>query len=251
MDVVKDEYRDGICTITLNRPERKNAMSSDLLPALYKALQNAESKKSSLVVIRGSGGAFCAGGDIVEFRESTDTSSRIDAMADALHKSLLLIRKMDAIVVAAVEGVAVGAGIGLALACDITVAKKNTIMNLGYRRIGLTPDGGGSIFLPRIIGAKKFSELYLFSGNVTMDEAKDLGLVNFVWEDAEFDAKLEKMITELMALPMETIGSFKDLVNHSVYSGLDIHLDKERFYVSELGGKPKFKERLDQFFGKK
>jgi len=251
MDVVREEYRDGVCTITLNRPERKNAMSSDLLPALYKALQNAEGKKSSVIVIRGSGGAFCAGGDIVEFRESTDTSSRIDSMADALHKSLLLIRKTDAIVVAAVEGVAVGAGIGLALACDITVAKKNTIMNLGYRRIGLTPDGGGSIFLPRIIGAKKFSELYLFSGNVNMDEAKELGLVNFVWDEEEFDAKLAKMITELMALPMETIGSFKDLVNHSVYSGLDIHLDKERFYVSELGGKPKFKERLDQFFGKK
>jgi len=251
MDVVKEEYRDGVCTIMLNRPERKNAMSSDLLPALYQALQNAEGKKSSVIVIRGSGGAFCAGGDIVEFRESTDTSSRIDSMADALHKSLLLIRKTDAIVVAAVEGVAVGAGIGLALACDITVAKKNTIMNLGYRRIGLTPDGGGSIFLPRIIGAKKFSELYLFSGNLNMDEAKELGLVNFVWDEEEFDAKLAKMITELMALPMETIGSFKDLVNHSVYSGLDIHLDKERFYVSELGGKPKFKERLDQFFGKK
>ena len=251
MEAVKEEYRDGSCTITLNRPEKKNAMDSELLPALYQALQNAEGKKSPVVIIRGSGGAFCAGGDIVEFRQSEDAASRIDYMADVLHKGILLIRKMDAIVVAAVEGVAVGAGLGLALACDVTVATKKTIMNMGYRRIGLTPDGGGSIFLPRIVGAKKFSELYLFSRNVNMDEALELGLVNFVWDEGEFDEKLQRMIVDLTALPMETIGYFKNLVNHAVYSGLDIHLDKERFYVSELAGKPQFKERLDQFFRKK
>ncbi|MDR2017733.1 MAG: enoyl-CoA hydratase/isomerase family protein [Syntrophobacterales bacterium] len=251
MDAVKEDYKDGICTLTLNRPNKKNAMDSELLPALYQALQNAEAAKSQVVIIRGSGKAFCAGGDIVEFRQSEDTASRIDFMADELHKSILLIRKMGAIVVAAVEGVAVGAGLGLALACDITVAARNTVMNMGYRKIGLTPDGGGSIFLSRIVGAKKFSELYLFSRNITMNEALDLGLVNFVWDEESFEERLQKMIADLTALPMETIPYFKDLVNHSVYTGLDIHLDKERFYVSELGGKPQFKERLDQFFSKK
>ena len=251
MDAVKEEFKEGVYTILLNRPEKKNAMDSELLPALYQALRNAQEKKSKVVVIRGAGKAFCAGGDIVEFRQCEDAGSRIDAMADSLHKSIMLIRKIDAIVVAAVEGVAVGAGLGLALSCDVTAAARGTVMNMGYRRIGLTPDGGGSIFLPRIIGAKKFSELYLFSGNITMDEAKDLGLVNFVWEDAEFDARLEKMTTQLMALPMETIPAFKDLVNHAVYSGLEVHLDKERFYVAEFAGKPQFKERLDQFFSKK
>jgi 2-(1,2-epoxy-1,2-dihydrophenyl)acetyl-CoA isomerase len=251
MDAVREELKNGITTIMLMRPEKKNAMDSELLPALHKALQNARDRKSSVVIIRGSGKAFCAGGDIVEFRESDDTGSRIDFMADQLHKAILLIRNMDAIVVAVVEGVAVGAGLGLALACDVTVAEKKAIMNMGYRRIGLTPDGGGSIFLPRIVGAKKFSEMYLFSGNITMDEAKDLGLVNFVWDGEELEGKLEKMIADLTALPMETVGYFKNLVNHSVYSGLEIHLDKERHYVSELGGKALFKERLDQFFKKK
>ncbi len=251
MDAVREEFKDGIYTIILNRPEKKNAMDSELLPALFQALQNARAKKSSVVIIRGAGKAFCAGGDIVEFRESEDTGSRIDYMADVLHKSIVLIRQMDAIVVAAVEGVAVGAGLGLALACDVTAASRNTVMNMGYRRIGLTPDGGGSFFLPRIIGAKKFSELYLFSRNITMDEAKDMGLVNFVWEESEFEERLEKMVADLTALPMETIGHFKDLVNHAVLSGLEVHLDKERFYVSELGGNKQFKERLDQFFKKK
>jgi 2-(1,2-epoxy-1,2-dihydrophenyl)acetyl-CoA isomerase len=251
MDAVREEYKDEICTILLSRPEKKNAMDSELLPALHKALENAREKKARVIVIRGAGKAFCAGGDIIEFMKSEDTSSLIDSMADSLHKSIALIRKIDAIVVAAVEGVAVGAGLGLCLACDISAVSRNTVLNMGYRRIGLTPDGGGSIFLPRIMGVKKFSEFYLLSRNITTEEAKDLGLVNFVWDEEQFDENLSKLIKDLTALPMETIAAFKDLVNHSVYHGLETHLDKERFYVTELGGKAQFKERLNQFFAKK
>jgi 2-(1,2-epoxy-1,2-dihydrophenyl)acetyl-CoA isomerase len=251
MNAVKEEYKDGICTILLNKPEKKNAMDSELLSALFEALQHARDKKSQVVVIRGSGKVFCAGGDLVEFRESEDRSARIDFMADVLHKSIMLIRKMDAIVVAAIEGVAVGAGLGLSLACDLSAASKNAFMNMGYRRIGLTPDGGGSIFLSRIMGPKKFNEFYLLSRNMGMEEARELGIVNFVWDETEFEDKLTGLIADLTALPMETIAAFKDLVNHSVYQGLETHLEKERFYVTELGGKAQFKERLDQFFKKK
>ena len=113
------------------------------------------------------------------------------------------------------------------------------------------PDGGGSFLLSRIVGAKRFNEMYLFSRNITMAEAKDLGLINFVWEEGEIDDKLEKMIRDLKALPIETIAPFKDLVNRSLFTGLEAHLDKERFYVTELGGKPQFKERLDEFFKKR
>jgi 2-(1,2-epoxy-1,2-dihydrophenyl)acetyl-CoA isomerase len=251
MNAVREEYKEGIYTILLNKPEKMNAMGSELLSDLCRALENARDKKSSVVVIRGSGKAFSAGGDLVEFRETEDKSARIDFMADELHKSIMLIRKIDAIVVAVIEGVAVGAGLGLSLACDLSVASKNTVMNMGYRRIGLTPDGGGSLFLPRIAGVKKFNEFYLLSRNITMEEAKELGLVNFVWDETELEEKLTKLIADLIALPMETIAAFKDLVNHSVYQGLETHLAKERFYVTELGGKAQFKERLDQFFKKK
>jgi len=122
---------------------------------------------------------------------------------------------------------------------------------MGYRRIGLTPDGGGSLFLARMVGAKRFNAFYLFSQNITMDEAKTLGLVNIVCEEEEFEEKLDKTIASLRNLPMETIGYFKDLVNHSLYSGLESHLDKERFYVSELASKPLFKERIEAFLKKK
>ncbi len=251
MDAVREELKDGVFTIWLNRPEKKNAMDSELLTALHQSLLHAQENKSALVIIRGEGKAFCSGGDIVEFRQSADAGPQIDAMADSLHRSIMLIRNIDAIVIAVIEGVAVGAGVGLSLACDLSVAGSKAIMNMGYRRIGLTPDGGGSFLLSRTVGAKRFNEMYLLSGNITMSEAKDLGLVNYIWDEAEIDQKLAGLIKNLKSLPLETIAPFKDLVNRSLFSGLEAHLDKERFYVAELGGKAQFKERLDQFFSKK
>jgi len=251
MSVVLEEYKDDVFTITLNRPDRKNAMDYDLLHGIYAALKNAEDQKAPFVVIRGSGKAFCSGGDIVAFKEAEDSEALIDAEAGVLHEGIRLIRNINAVVIAVIEGVAVGAGIGLALACDLSIATSNTIMNMGYRRIGLTPDGGGSIFLARLVGAKRFNELYLFSRNITMAEAQGLGLVNVVCEEEELEAKLAEMIKNLKSLPMETIGSFKNLVNHSLFHGLDIHLDKERLYVSQLGGTKLFKQRLEEFFKKR
>jgi 2-(1,2-epoxy-1,2-dihydrophenyl)acetyl-CoA isomerase len=251
MDAVKESYDSGIYTITLNRPDRKNAMDSALLEGLCAALKRADGQSPHVIVIRGAGKAFCAGGDLVEFNESPDPGTRIDIMADCLHQSIMIIRKTGAIVIAVVEGVAVGAGLGLSLACDLSLASKSAIMNLGYRRIGLTPDGGGSISLPRLIGAKRFNELYLFSSNVNMTEALALGLVNFICDESEIDSKLADIVNNLLALPMETIGRLKHLVNNSMFFGLEEHLDMERQYVKELAEQPVFKERLASFFRRK
>jgi len=248
MSVVMESFDAGIYTITLNRPNKKNAMDSALLLELNAAMKRANEQSPQIIVIRGSGKAFCAGGDLVEFNESPDPGSSIDEMAECLHQSIMLIRNTGAIVIAVVEGVAVGAGLGLSLACDLTLAAKSTIMNLGYRRIGLTPDGGGSISLPRLIGAKRFNELYLFSTNVNMSEALALGLVNFVCDENEIDIKLAEIIKNLLALPMETIKRFKNLVNNSMFSGLGDHLNMERQYVKELAAQPFFKERITAFF---
>ncbi|MCX5814387.1 MAG: enoyl-CoA hydratase-related protein [Proteobacteria bacterium] len=270
MDVVLESYKDGIYTITLNRPEKKNAMDFDLLKGLYDAMKRADAEQPPFIVIRGSGKAFCSGGDLIAFKEAQDAGKAfcsggdliafkeaqdaealIDAEAAILNESIKLIRNTAAIVIAVVEGVAVGAGLGLSLACDLSIATKNTIMNMGYRRIGLTPDGGGSIFLPRLIGAKRFNELYLFSRNINMAQAQELGIVNLVCEEEELEAKLNETIKNLKALPMETIKYFKDLVNNAIFFGLANHLDKERFYVAELAAKPLFKERIEGFLRKK
>jgi len=251
MDVVLESYNDEVYTITLNRPEKKNAMDFDLLKGLYDAMQRANAKEPPFIVIRGSGKAFCSGGDLMAFKDAEDAEALIDAEAAVLNESIKLIRGTAAIVIAVVEGVAVGAGFGLSLACDLSIATKKTIMNMAYRRIGLTPDGGGSIFLPRLIGAKRFNEMYLFSRNINMEQAQEMGLVNIVCEEQELEAKLDEMIISLKALPMETIKNFKDLVNNALFFGLANHLDKERFYVAEFASKPLFKERIEGFLRKK
>lgn len=251
MSVVLESLKDDIFTITLNRPDKKNAMDYDLLAGIYDAMKNAARSKAPFVVIRGSGGAFCSGGDIMAFRDSEDAEALIDAEAGVLNESIKAIRNIPSIVIAVMQGVAVGAGVGLALACDLSIATRKTIMNMGYRRIGLTPDGGGSIFLPRIIGAKLFNEMYLLSRNITMDEAKSLGLVNTVCDDTEIEEKLGELIASLRALPMETIANHKDLVNRCLFFGLETHLDRERRYVAEFASKPLFKQRLTEFFQRK
>jgi 2-(1,2-epoxy-1,2-dihydrophenyl)acetyl-CoA isomerase len=251
MAAVETTFDNGICTILLNRPEKKNAMDEELLDSLYRALVDAQRMAAAIVVIRGAGKAFCSGGDIAAFRNADDAEALIDSEAEMLHRSIKLIRAMDAIVIAVVEGVAVGAGVGLSLACDLTIAVESAIMNMGYRRIGLTPDGGGSILLPRIVGAKRFSEFYLLSRNITMAEAKDLGLVNVVCVEEELETRLTDLLKDLKALPMETIGPFKELVNRALYGGIESHLDREKYYVAQFASKPLFKQRLEEFFSKK
>jgi 2-(1,2-epoxy-1,2-dihydrophenyl)acetyl-CoA isomerase len=250
MDVLVETFVDGVFTITLNRPEKKNAMSLELLKRLSEALERAEDQRAAIIVIRGAGKTFCAGGDILEFRQSAEIDVQIDCMADYLHKSIQKIREINAIVIAVVEGLAFGAGLSLSLACDLTVAETKATMNMAYRRIGLSPDGGGSFFLSRLVGAKKFNELYLLSRNIEMQEARELGLVNFVFNDQELDTKLAELVRDLKALPAESISRFKELVNLSLFSGLSSHLDRERRFVTELGSGPEFKQRLDAILKK-
>lgn len=251
MPVINEECKDGIYRITLKRPEKKNALDIELLSALYQALQNAENKKTSVIVIRGAGNTFSAGGDLEEFREIVRSGKSMGKGVEILNKIIMLIRNIDAIVITVLEGVVVGAGMGLALASDLSVAVQGTIMNMGYRRIGLTPDGGGSMFLPKIVGTKKFNEMYLLSRNITTDEAKDIGLVNFVWEQKDFEEKVTKIIADLASLPTEPLKDFKSLVNNSLFSSLESHLEKEKDCLSKLGQTSGFKERLDKFLGKK
>ncbi len=251
MSVILENFSDGVFTITLNRPDKKNPMSLELLKALDSAMVNAEVQGSQIVVIRGAGKAFSSGGDIVEFKDSDTPEVQIDIMADYLNRSVRKIRSIKAIVIAVVEGLAVGAGMSLSLACDLTIAVRNAIMNMGYRRIALSPDGGGSIFLSRLIGMKRFNELYFLSRNIDMAEAHELGLVNFVVEEAEVETRLQALIAELRALPSEPVGPAKELINHAVWSGLDLHLDKERANVAELSKRPEFKERIRAILSKK
>lgn len=251
MSVVQETFEDRVYTILLNRPDKKNSMSLELLQGLYAALGRAEEKNPGIVIIRGAGATFCSGGDVIEFRDSPEPEVQVDLMADVLHKSIVKIRRMNTIVMAVMEGLAFGAGLSLSLACDLTVAEKNAVMNMAYRRIGLTPDGGGSIFLPILIGMKRFNEFYLLCSNIDAQKALEIGMVNFVFSQEELEDKLRSLVDQLIVLPLETIGSAKGLVNETLLPMLETQLDRERRLVAEFSGKKEFQERLAVLFKKR
>ncbi|MCX7858129.1 MAG: enoyl-CoA hydratase-related protein [Deltaproteobacteria bacterium] len=251
MKPVNDVEVDGVYKIILNRPEKRNALNSELLTALRDSVLNAEKSKAQIVILRGSGGFFSAGGDIKEFLEAQDAKSRIDSMAMILNDVVKKIRTMSSLWISVVEGGIVGAGIGLALCCDITVAAKSSYINMGYRRIGLTPDGGVSVFLPKLVGMKRMNQMYLFSENISMEQARDMGLVNFVVDDERIDTFLDEMIRELKKLPLHTISAYKELINASLFPDLAHQLEKERFHVAEMAGKDTFKRLLENFVTRK
>jgi 2-(1,2-epoxy-1,2-dihydrophenyl)acetyl-CoA isomerase len=251
MSVVQETFENKVFTITLDRPEKKNSMSLELLRGLYAALIHAEEKNPAIVVIRGAGSTFCSGGDVIEFRDSPEPDAQVDEMADVLHKSIVKIRRMNTIVIAVVEGLAFGAGLSLSLACDLTVAEKGATMNMAYRRIGLTPDGGGSIFLPILIGMKRFNEFYLLSSNIDAQKAQEIGMINFVYGQEELEEKLKALIEQLVVLPLETVGSMKGLVNATLFPMFETQLDRERRLVAEFSGKKEFQERLAVLFKKR
>jgi len=249
MSAVREEMHDGVYRITFNRPEKRNAFNFELLSDFYRSLHRAEEEKSTVVIIRGSGGAFSSGGDLGEFRVSD--RERIAAGMDLLNKSIMLIRSLNAIVIAVLEGAVAGAAVGLSLACDLSVAAQNAYINLGFRRVGLAVDGAASTLLPKIIGTKRSNELFLFARNVNMDEAKSIGLVNFVLESEGFEDELEKMIAEVKKLPVEPIKHFKALTNKAVFSDLEAQLKQEQEANCTLFSEPSFKARLETMFARK
>ena len=250
MGMMIEAFHNGVCYLTFNRPEKKNAMSEELVGEFYRSLKRAEREVATIVVIRGAEKTFSSGGDVNEFMDWTEPGIRSDAMINSFNKSILLIRTMPAIVIAVIEGLAVGGAVSLSLACDLTLAEENAVMNMGYRRIGLTPDAGGSIFLPHLVGMKLFNELYFLSRSINMAEAREIGIVNFVVSEGEIDARLAALIEELKAMPPGMTQKVKELVNLSLFGGLSSHLDKERLFLSHCSSDPEFQERLRRLFKK-
>lgn len=248
LQVVKEE---GFWWLVMNRPDRKNALNGELTGALSEALDEAEREGVPLLVLRGAGGTFSSGGDLKEFLESEDPVSLIRDSVGRLNRLLVKIRRIPSMVLAVVEGFAVGAGLSLACACDLVAASEGAIFNLGYRRIGFIPDGGGTVFLPKVLGEKKYNELYLLSRNFGAREAMDLGLVNFVLPQDRLEEELRKLIGELLALPGDVIGEYKALVNAWIYPDLEGQLEREREAITRVVSRGKVKERILRVLGAK
>ncbi len=215
---------DGILTITLNRPEKLNSFIGHMRRDLAEALEHAGSERAiRVVIITGAGRAFCAGGD-VEFmaalmaRQDSEEFARI---LGAGRRVILAIRQMTKPVIAAVNGVAAGAGCNLAFACDLRIASTTATFTQSFVKLGLNPDWGGTYFLPRLVTPNKACELFFLGDSINAEEAARLNLVNQVVAWDELGTTTQKLAERLRAAPPIAIAAAKQAVYMSEASDLE------------------------------
>lgn len=254
-ETVKYSFGSNIAVITLNRPEAMNALSLQLCIDLHSAVEKAIGDRARAIVLTGEGRAFCSGGDLREMRSMWEKEGRIEAFMQeplkALHGLIALIRHTPIPFVAAVGGICAGAGTNFALACDIVVASENAAFNEAFVKIGLSPDCGGTYFLPRAIGEKRAAQMLMLGETLTAAEAFSIGLINAVVPAGEHLNEAMKIAAKLADGPTEAIGRIKKMLNASFGNTLEKQLELEHECQIESGRSADFKEGVNAFFEKR
>ena len=221
IDITEDS---GITTITLNRPEKLNALAGHMRRDLAEALETAASERNvHVVVITGAGRAFCAGGDVAAMAELIERhdAEEFSRLLGSARRVVTSIRQMTKPVIASVNGPAFGAGCNLALACDLRIASTTATFNQSFAKVGLHPDWGGTYFLPRLVTPNKACEMFFLGETMSADEALRLGVVNYVVEPAELEAETRKLAERLRDAPAIALGGAKQAVYMSQAAELE------------------------------
>jgi 2-(1,2-epoxy-1,2-dihydrophenyl)acetyl-CoA isomerase len=224
---------DGVLVVTLNRPERRNALSDDMLQALARVLADAEvDDEVGCVVLTGAGGAFCAGGDVKAMAAGGGGSRRsLDAVIDRQRRNQRAtagrLWEMPKPTIASLPGPAAGAGLSLALACDLRYLADSAFLTTAFAGVALGGDYGGTWFLTRLVGTAKARELYWFSERVPSDEAERLGLANGVFPAERLEQEVLDRARRLAAGPRMALRAMKENLNRAVHGALGECLDLE------------------------
>ncbi len=219
---------DGIGTILLNRPHRKNAFTMEMIDEWADVLRGARTDPEvRVIVLTGAGDAFCSGVDLGDYRggEPPTPLQRKEGLTDRIHRVALALEDLDKPVIAAVNGVAVGAGMDMALMCDMRVVSRSARLSEGYIRVGLVPGDGGCYFLPRLVGAAKALELLLTGDFVDGEEAARLGIANHVVDDADLMPFVTTLARKLADAPPVAVRMIKRAVYQSARTDLRTALD--------------------------
>jgi 2-(1,2-epoxy-1,2-dihydrophenyl)acetyl-CoA isomerase len=244
---------EGIATLTFNRPGAMNALDDELILALRGAAERLEADEAvRAVLLRGAGPAFLAGGDVSVFHAHLPELPRlILEWTCELHRAIAALRRMKKPVVASVHGAAAGAGLSLVAACDLTIAAHDAKFTLAYSRIGASPDGGGTYFLPRLVGLKKALELALLSDTLDAETARRIGLVNFVVPAERLEQETANLMRRLASGPTYAYGETKALFNQSLHNTLDAQLDAESQAFARCAASADLKEGVTAFVEKR
>jgi 2-(1,2-epoxy-1,2-dihydrophenyl)acetyl-CoA isomerase len=246
------EKSNAIATITFNRPQVFNAFNKAMRNEMLEALDDCQKDPSvRCVLITGTGKAFCAGTDLGEISDNENVPSFREILNDGYNAIVLKIRQLEKPVIAAVNGVAAGAGANLAVACDITIAHENARFIQSFSKIGLIPDSGGTWLLPRLIGFAKASALMFLGESVTAKEAEDLGMIYKCVEDTHFKDYVENITQKIANMPTKALALTKQALNKSIFEGIENQLLNETEWQGMAGATEDYKEGVAAFIEKR
>ena len=248
--VVLTELNGGVLTITLNRP-KVNAFNFEMIEAAQAAFKQAERDPLvRCVLLTGRGSVFSAGQDVVEFRQAENLSYRYH-LQRTYNPLVVQIRRLEKPVLAAINGAASGAALGLALACDLRLAADTARFVVGFLGIGLVPDSAVSLLLPALIGLGRASEYAFSNAPISAEQALQMGLVNRVAPAAELEAQAAMFAAGLAAGPVGAMGLAKRAFNKAVLPNLEAVLDYEAHLQEIAGHRPEHKEGVSAFLEKR
>lgn len=234
MSSVLIEKKGAIARLILNRPDKLNALNSDMALELFRCTEELKNDEEiRCVIVSGAGDHFMAGGDIDYFKSLVDAfategeSALPDNIFDLLHNAITNIATMDKPVIASVKGAVAGFGLSLMLACDMVVIADDAVLSVAYCKIGTTPDGGMTYFLPRVVGQKRAMQLAMTGERFSAQQAERWGMVNYVVSVDALLEKTNKLANQLSNGPSTVLARTKNLLNDSSYDSLKQHLDKE------------------------
>lgn len=251
MSSILFEIKDAVAYITLNRPEKFNSFNREMALLMQAKLDEAASlHEVRAVYITGAGKAFCAGQDISEL-VGDEKIEIAQILAEHYNPIVVRIRNMPKPVIAAVNGVAAGAGANMALCCDVVVATASASLIQAFSKIGLIPDSGGTFTLPRLIGWQKASALMMTGDKVAAAEAEKMGMIYKVFEDANFEAECKKIVQNLAQMPTKGLAYTKHALNRSFVSSWEEQLSIEDKYQQKAADTDDYKEGINSFLEKR
>src|SRR3954454_20337028 len=253
-DIVLQHLDSGLLTITMNRPDQRNALNVEMTSGLIDAARRAsEDHQVRAVLLKGAGGTFCVGGDVkamAEGKAPLPYEAKMATLRSRMEVSRIL-HELPKPVVAQVDGAAAGAGLSIALACDLRVASESAKITTAFAKVGLSGDFGGTYFLTHLLGSAKARELYLISPVLTAQEALALGMVTRVVPDAEIDAAARELAMSLAQGPSVTLGYIKKNINNAEHLSLEACFDAEAMHHSRCSDTADHKEAAKAFVEKR
>src|SRR5215470_14361589 len=251
-DQVLFEVHDHIAHVTLNRPQAGNALDLEMSKELAAVSLKCESDPSvRAVLLRGAGNNFCLGGDVKIFNQQAQLPVYLREITSYLHLAVSRFVRMNAPVIAAVQGAAAGGGFSLAICCDLVLAAESATFLMAYTKIGMAPDGGSTYFLPRLVGFKRATELTLTNRVLTAREACEWGLVTEVVAMEKLPQRAEELARSLAQGPTGAFGAAKRLLHSGWNQSLETQMEWESRAISEAGGTADGKEGISAFVEKR